>query len=191
MEDNCRFSEYCCSGGHMDCMAVMEAYYEYKHVFVCPGCKSLSKGNFNQFLDAHEEHLCGFGIRKAKMYNKSNLIYFDTCFYLLLVMAESKLASRGTVVVNVSNIVDDASNVASNINDDVSNYASNAALSVASNVTSNDTGMIQEPPHAVTNNSEETYVWKKKMATKRKYGQIPAQIFSTGNGLRNIFCYYF
>ena len=103
-------------------------------------------------------------------------------------MAESKLASRGTVVVNVSNIVDDASNVASNIsniNDDASNYVSNDTGSSIDDV------MIQEPPNAVTNNSEEKYVWKKKMATKRKYGQIPAQIFSTGNGLRNIFCYYF
>ena len=33
---------------------------------------------------------------------------------------------------------------------------------------------------------EESYVWKKKMASKRKYGQIPAQNFSKGKRLINL-----
>ena len=67
-------------------------------------------------------------------------------------------------------------------------------MSNASNVQlSSDISPVKESSHELNVSPsleeplmEESYVWKKKMASKRKYGQIPAQNFSKGKRLINL-----
>ena len=75
----CKFDGYCNSKLHdgIKCMAIMEAYFKPKKgAVVWPGCNSLFKGTFHQFLENHLGHLRGFGIRKDLLYSQSKIILY-------------------------------------------------------------------------------------------------------------------